>query len=266
MDNKTTGAFIRARRKERGLNQKQLADKLGVTDKAISKWETGRSAPDIALLEPLAKELGVSVVEILQGEKVEDENFSAVSDKVVVKTMKKDKLELKRAVAISICAVLTVICMIAMAFPAHHYFTTVPINNEEVVIKEISEYWVEREGKDLTDFRIIKSEKKADYYFYLFTDGEDAYVALCEENSIFEDRISARGGTKVDMPNEVGQYCCGFNSMTFNIFFGYGMTDKEYNYYYRGTKVTQAIEDEYFMDTFIDVADSWSPPSLIYND
>lgn len=266
MDNNTTGAFISARRKELSLNQKQLAEKLGVTDKAVSKWETGRSAPDIALLEPLARELGVSVVEILQGEKVKEENFPAVSDKVVVKTMKKDKLNLKRAVAVSICAVLTVICMIAMVFPAYHYFTTVPVNNEEAVIKEISEYWAEREAKNLTDFRIIKSEKKADYYFYLFTDGEDAYVALCEENSIFKDRISEWGGTKVDNPNEVGQYCCGFNSMTFNIFFGYGMTDKEYSYYYRGSKVTQAIEGGYFMDTFIDVADSWSPPSLIYND
>ena len=112
MDNKTTGAFISARRKELSLNQKQLAEKLGVTDKAVSKWETGRSAPDIALLEPLAKELGVSVVEILQGEKIQEENFPAVSDKVVVKTMKKDKQKLRRSVTIAVATVILVIYLL----------------------------------------------------------------------------------------------------------------------------------------------------------
>ena len=142
MDNKTTGAFISARRKELSLNQKQLAEKLGVTDKAVSKWETGRSAPDISLLEPLAKELGVSVVEILQGEKVEEENFPAVSDKVVVKTMKKDKQKLRRSVTIAVSTVILVIYLLMLSYPAYHYFTTVPVNDKKAVIKEISKYWV----------------------------------------------------------------------------------------------------------------------------
>ena len=266
MNNKTTGAFISARRKELSLNQKQLAEKLGVTDKAVSKWETGRSAPDIALLEPLARELGVSVVEILQGEKIKEENFPAVSDKVVVKTMKKDKQKLRRSVTIAVSTVILIIYLLMLSYPAYHYFTTVPVNDEKAVIKEISKYWVEREGKNLSDFRIIESEKKSDYYFVLFTDGEEAYVALCEQDAVFKDRMSWWGGTGVKNPNEIGQYCTGYNAMTFNIFFGHGMTDKEYSYYYQGSKVTKPIEDEYFMDTFIDVDDSWSPPNLIYND
>ena len=114
MDNKTTGAFISARRKELQLNQKQLAEKLDVTDKAVSKWETGRSAPDIALLEPLARELGVSVVEILQGEKIKEENFPAVSDEVVVTTMKKDRKKLKRAVALTIGVILSLALLVML--------------------------------------------------------------------------------------------------------------------------------------------------------
>ena len=59
---------IKRLREERGLTQRQLADALGVTDKAVSKWESGRGLPDITLVEPLAHELGVSVAELLAGD------------------------------------------------------------------------------------------------------------------------------------------------------------------------------------------------------
>jgi len=61
LDNKKIGNFIRNLRKEIGLTQKELADKLGVTDRAISKWERGRGVPDISLLEDVAKEHGHTV-------------------------------------------------------------------------------------------------------------------------------------------------------------------------------------------------------------
>jgi transcriptional regulator with XRE-family HTH domain len=69
MDNSKTGALIRARRKELNLTQKELAERLHITDRAVSKWERGLCAPDIALLEPLAETLDVSVVELLEGER-----------------------------------------------------------------------------------------------------------------------------------------------------------------------------------------------------
>ena len=69
MDNIQFGAFVAQLRKERGLTQRELADRLHVTDKAVSKWETGKGFPDLKLLEPLAQELGVSLVELLQGER-----------------------------------------------------------------------------------------------------------------------------------------------------------------------------------------------------
>ena len=77
MTNYVTGAAIRALREKRGLTQKELAEKLSVSDKAVSKWETGRGLPDITLLEPLAKTLGVSVTELLSGECVVNRNRSA---------------------------------------------------------------------------------------------------------------------------------------------------------------------------------------------
>lgn len=68
MKNEKLGAFICTARRAKGLTQKQLADALGVTDKAVSKWERGVSCPDISLLTPLAGALGVSVTELLAGE------------------------------------------------------------------------------------------------------------------------------------------------------------------------------------------------------
>lgn len=65
MDAKITGRFIAALRREKGLTQKQLAQMLAVTDKAVSRWETGKGLPDTALLAPLATALDVSVGELL---------------------------------------------------------------------------------------------------------------------------------------------------------------------------------------------------------
>ena len=62
------GSFVAELRKEKGLTQKELADKLLVSSKAISKWETGANMPDVSLLIPLADILGVSVTELLQCE------------------------------------------------------------------------------------------------------------------------------------------------------------------------------------------------------
>ena len=65
MNQEKTGAFIAKRRKELNLTQKELADKLGITDRAVSKWENGRCMPDLSLLQPLSRILKVSVNDLL---------------------------------------------------------------------------------------------------------------------------------------------------------------------------------------------------------
>lgn len=69
-----TADTIRSLREARGLTQKQLAERLGVTDKAVSKWESARGLPDISLIEDLAAALGVSVAELLTGDVCENVN------------------------------------------------------------------------------------------------------------------------------------------------------------------------------------------------
>lgn len=68
MDNETLGIYIARARKAKGLTQKELAERLHVTDKAVSKWETRRGYPDIKVLPVLAAELGISLAELLQAQ------------------------------------------------------------------------------------------------------------------------------------------------------------------------------------------------------
>ena len=77
MDPYVTGAMIKRLRENRSLTQQQLAEKMNVSDKAVSKWETGRGYPDVSLLQPLAGALGVSVIELFSGEDVINTNRSA---------------------------------------------------------------------------------------------------------------------------------------------------------------------------------------------
>ena len=77
MNQYVTGAVIKNLRERRHLTQADLAEKLAVSDKAVSKWETGRGYPDITLLEPLSRALGVSVAELISGNTVCNTNVSA---------------------------------------------------------------------------------------------------------------------------------------------------------------------------------------------
>lgn len=77
MDNYITGATIKNLREAKGITQTQLALQIGVSSKAVSKWETAKGLPDITLIEPLAKALGVSVMELMSGETVINKNISS---------------------------------------------------------------------------------------------------------------------------------------------------------------------------------------------
>lgn len=74
MNQYITGAIIKKLREEKKLTQLQLAEKLCVSDKTISKWETGKGYPDITLLEPLASSLGISIIELMSGDVISNSN------------------------------------------------------------------------------------------------------------------------------------------------------------------------------------------------
>ncbi|MBQ6475927.1 MAG: helix-turn-helix domain-containing protein [Clostridia bacterium] len=77
MDRYVTGDVIRRLREKKNMTQEDLARELFVSSKAVSKWETGKGYPDISLLEPLAKALGISVIELMSGNDIRNANRSA---------------------------------------------------------------------------------------------------------------------------------------------------------------------------------------------
>lgn len=137
MDNKKIGSFICELRKEQGMNQKELADKIGVTDKAVSKWETGRGAPDISILTSLATVLNVTVSEILNGER-SSSNSVIVDDAEVIKKYKKKRiLRILLELAITFLFILFIYGY-AMLFVSQ-YLDIISLN---LYIKEIQYYYI----------------------------------------------------------------------------------------------------------------------------
>ena len=124
MDLNQTGIFISTLRKQSNMTQRELADKIGVTDKAVSRWETGKGFPDVALLPSLAEVLCTSISELVMGEKLDEKKTVEIMDKAVVNTIntlersrraKRERLLAKLLKCTIVLAVIGVIIFILFA-------------------------------------------------------------------------------------------------------------------------------------------------------
>lgn len=117
MNENKTGAFISTLRKEKELTQAQLAEKLNVTDKAISRWETGKGMPDSSLLVPLANILGITVNELLTGEKIPEETFTQKSEDNLVVAVQRTETAVKKGKTVKFFLIVAVIfCVFSISF------------------------------------------------------------------------------------------------------------------------------------------------------
>lgn len=96
MEQVKIGKFIASKRKEHGLTQLQLAEKLGITDRAVSKWETGKSLPDASLMPELCKLLKITINDLLCGEVVSVENYNEKAEKALLEMVKKEETQNKK--------------------------------------------------------------------------------------------------------------------------------------------------------------------------
>lgn len=96
MEQVKIGKFIASKRKEQGLTQLQLAEKLGITDRAVSKWETGKSLPDASLMPELCKLLKITINDLLCGEVVSVENYNEKAEKALLEMVKKEEMQNKK--------------------------------------------------------------------------------------------------------------------------------------------------------------------------
>ena len=99
MDQIKTGKFIATLRKEKDLTQEQLGEKLGVTNKTISRWENGNYMPDIEMLSLLSKEFDVSINELISGERLLIDNFKKAADNNLVTALNNSIFTLKEKIA-----------------------------------------------------------------------------------------------------------------------------------------------------------------------
>lgn len=107
MDQVKIGSFIKAVRKEKGLTQHEVAEMLFISDKTVSKWETGNGMPDVTLMLPLCNILGISVNELLSGEKLNSDQYYKKAEENILTLMDERKREKKKLI-LSILVGLTV--------------------------------------------------------------------------------------------------------------------------------------------------------------
>ena len=113
------GQFIASLRKELKLTQLELGQKIGVTDRAVSKWENGRGLPDISLIEPLCQALNISINELLCGERIEIENITKKAEENIIDTLNYSQKKInktKRIFYTVLVLILALIVMIGFAF------------------------------------------------------------------------------------------------------------------------------------------------------
>ena len=134
MDSYITGFTIKRLREELGITQLQLAEKIGVGSKAVSKWETSKGLPDISLIEPLSKALGVSVMELMSGDTVINKNRSSniLLSKFYVCPICGNVIHSTGAAVISCCGV-TLPPLEAEEMDGEHTVTVEPVEDESFI-------------------------------------------------------------------------------------------------------------------------------------
>lgn len=121
MNQEKIGKFIAYCHKEKNMTQEELAQKLHLTDKAISKWENGRCLPDLSILEPLSKTLDVSINEILSGEKIKEEELKDHTDKNIIDVVNYSDEKIKRIKrTIKVSSIIMIIALATLMFASDY--------------------------------------------------------------------------------------------------------------------------------------------------
>lgn len=133
MNQEKTGRFIALCRKEKGYTQAVLAEKLGVTDKAVSKWENGKSMPDTSILLELCNLLSITVNELLTGERIRMEQYTEKAEANLLELQelitKRNEKSLKNEKILFTCSALSycIMCLTAVAFVKNPYWQAIII-------------------------------------------------------------------------------------------------------------------------------------------
>ena len=112
MNQEKIGKFISKIRKEKNLTQQELANKIGVTDRAISKWENGRGMPELSLMKPLCDELGITINELISGERLDKQDYQEKLEENILNTFDYTDKKIKKSNKILRIIIITTIILI----------------------------------------------------------------------------------------------------------------------------------------------------------
>lgn len=120
MDQSKTGKFIAQERRARNLTQRQLADKLAISDKTVSKWECGKGLPEVSLMLPLCEILQITVNDLLSGEKVAEGDYRKKAEENMMNLIRENAENKERMTLSIICGAITVIAVCALVMLASY--------------------------------------------------------------------------------------------------------------------------------------------------
>ncbi len=201
MNTYITGTTIKQLREARGITQLELADEIGVSSKTVSKWETAKGLPDITLLEPLAKALGVSVMELMSGQTALNRNTSGnmLRSKIYVCPVCGNIIHCTGEAAISCCGI-RLPALEAEETDAEHRIDILPVEDEHFVTVShdmTKNHFISFVAYVTADrFQLTKfyPEGSAETRFQLRGSG---YLYLyCNHHGLMRQRISPRRGLK----------------------------------------------------------------------
>lgn len=121
MDQIKIGGFIAEERKRKGYTQKILSEKLGISDKTISKWERGNGFPEVSLLIPLCSELDITVNELLSGERVSEEQYRKKAEENMVNLVKEAQENKKKIILSVMVGILTILAAVPLFMVARMF-------------------------------------------------------------------------------------------------------------------------------------------------
>ena len=213
MDTKATGALIAQRRKALALSQAELAERLHVTDKAVSRWETGRGMPGLDSLEPLSEALGLSVSELLSGKELTREELPKAAGGQIMESMKRENrwkwLAWAAMAAVTVLAIWGAGVSVQAQREAEwaeqeraerlaHYAGSVNPNSQEELVEATAAYFEEQGMKTRFNPHSLKVRDWAaagDYLAFLLSDREGAWcMSFWQRDEVYPERFRIAGG------------------------------------------------------------------------
>lgn len=260
MDAKKTGELIARRRKEQGLSQGELAERIHVTDKAVSKWETGRGMPGIDSLEPLAEVLGLSVSELLSGQRLTEEEKPKAAERQMMESMERERRTRRMSNLLTALTALIGIAAIGWGtWLAAHYLGSVP----ETDIAGLEQGAVAYLGTpremllgpfDYNALQIVETERRGDYLAALCTDGQGNWcMCVYDRDSVFSDRWRVGGGKSSLGAGELGSWNFGNPREAVIILCGGELPEEAAYYTFQNSGITYTcpIRDGQVLDVFL---------------